>query len=64
MAEQTESQLPSEATMFRVVVAVGIALLPVFVLSLVAGAGWAAVLLGFEIGIAVGIWLRRRRRPG
>jgi hypothetical protein len=53
--------LPTEAEMFRVVVGVGLALLPVFVLSLVGGPGWAAILLGFEVGIAVGLWWRRRR---
>lgn len=58
--------LPSEAAMFRVVVGVGIALLPVFAVSLLAGPGWAAILLGFEIGIAIGVLWHRRRggQPG
>jgi hypothetical protein len=60
-----KSPLPSEAAMFRVVVGVGVALLPVFVLSVTAGPGWAAILLGFEIGVAIGIfWRRRRLRQG
>jgi hypothetical protein len=60
-----KSPLPSEAAMFRVVVGVGIALLPVFILSVTAGPGWAAILLGFEIGIAIGVlWRRRRARRG
>jgi hypothetical protein len=51
--------------MFRVVVGVGVALLPVFVISLLAGPGWAAILLGFEIGIAIGLlWRHRRSRGG
>jgi hypothetical protein len=56
-----KSPLPSEAAMFRVVVGVGIALLPVFVLSVTAGPQWAAILLGFEIGIAIGVFWRLRR---
>ena len=63
----SQSPLPSEAAMFRVVVGLGIALLPVFALSVIAGPGWAAILLGFEIGVALGIlWRRRRatRAPG
>ena len=44
--------LRSEAEMFRVVVIVGIALLPVFVLGLAAGPGWAAGLLVIEIAAA------------
>lgn len=55
------SPLPSEAAMFRVVVGVGLAIVPVFVLSLVAGPQSAAILLGFEIGIAIGVFWRRRR---
>jgi hypothetical protein len=57
-----DGNLPiSEGTMFRVVVGVGIALVPVFVLSVVAGPGWAAILLGFEVGVAIGVWWRRRQ---
>ena len=50
--------------MFRVVVAIGIALLPVFVVSVTAGPAWAAVVLGLEIGIVLGVWWRRRRATG
>jgi hypothetical protein len=46
--------------MFRVVVGVGIALIPVFVVSVTAGPGWAALLLGLEVGVAIGVWWRRR----
>jgi hypothetical protein len=56
-----DSVLPSEAAMFRVVVWVGIALAPVFILSVTAGPAWAGILLGLEIGIAIGVWWRRRR---
>jgi hypothetical protein len=59
--DSPKSPLPSEAALFRVVVGVGLAIVPVFILSLVAGPQWAAILLGFEIGIAIGIFWRRRR---
>ena len=53
--------LRSEAEMFRLVVIVGIALLPVFVLGLAAGPGWAAGLLAIEIaGGAYWIWRSTR----
>ncbi|MDX6581293.1 MAG: hypothetical protein QOI10_477 [Solirubrobacterales bacterium] len=52
--------LPSETAMFRVVVGVGLALVPVFALSLVVSPLAAAILLGFEIGIVVGVLWRRR----
>ncbi len=56
-----KSPLVTEAAMFRVVVGVGLAIVPVFIVSLVAGPQWAAILLGFEIGIAIGVFWRRRR---
>ncbi len=53
--------LRSEAEMFRLVVIVGIALVPVFVLGLAAGPGWAAGLLVIEIaGGAYWIWRSTR----
>jgi hypothetical protein len=55
-----KSLLPSEGAMFRVVVGVGLALLPVFLVSVLAGPGWAALVLAFEIGIGIGVWWRRR----
>jgi hypothetical protein len=58
------SPLPSEAAMFRVVVGVGLALLPVFVVSVTVGAQWAAILLGLEIGVAIGVFWRWRRAAG
>jgi hypothetical protein len=59
--DDPKSLMPSEPQMFRVVVGAGIALLPAFIVSLVAGPGWAALVLAFEIGIALGVWWRRRR---
>ena len=56
--------LPSEQAMFKVVVGVGLALLPVLVVSVIAGPGWAALVLGFEVGIGIGVWFGRRRRQG
>ena len=53
--------LRSEAEMFRVVVIVGIALLPVFVLGLAAGPGWAVGLLVIEIAAAA-YWIWRSSR--
>jgi hypothetical protein len=53
--------LRSEAEMFRVVVVVGIALLPVIALGLIAGPAWGAILLGVEIGIAIGVLWRTTR---
>jgi len=53
--------LRSEAEMFRVVVIVGIALLPVFVLGLAVGPGWAAGLLVIEIAAAA-YWIWRSSR--
>jgi hypothetical protein len=58
--EDPKSLMPSEGQMFRVVVGAGIALLPAFIVSLVAGPGWAALVLAFEIGIGIGVWWRRR----
>jgi hypothetical protein len=46
--------------MFRVVVAIGIALLPVFIVSVAAGPAWAGLVLLFELGIVLGVWWRRR----
>jgi GABA permease len=49
--------LRSEAEMFRLVVIIGVAALPVIVIGLVAGAAWGAVVLGVELGIGLGmIW--------
>lgn len=54
------SPMPTEAQMFKVVVGVGIALVPVLIVSVLAGPGWAALVLGFEVGIGMGAWLSRR----
>ena len=61
-----DNPLRSEAAMFRIVVIVGIAALPVIALGLIAGPVWAAVALGLELGFAaVLLWrsgrLSRRR---
>ena len=53
--------LRSEAEMFRVVVVVGVALLPVIVLGLMPGRQWGAILLGVEIGVAIGALWRTTR---
>ena len=49
--------LRSEAEMFRLVVIVGLAAVPVIVLGLAAGPEWGLVVLGVELGIGIGlIW--------
>lgn len=53
--------LRSEAAMFSVVVAVGIAAVPVIALGLLADAGWALAAVVIELAVAV-VLLRRRSR--
>jgi hypothetical protein len=54
--------LRSEAEMFRLVVVVGLAALPVIVLGLAAGPVWGLIALGLELGIGIGlIWGSSRR---
>ena len=49
--------LRSESDMFRLVVIIGLAAVPVIVVGLAAGPEWGAVVLGVELGIGVGmIW--------
>jgi hypothetical protein len=49
--------LRSETDMFRLVVIIGVAAVPVIVVGLLAGPAWGAVVLGVELGIGVGlIW--------
>ena len=56
--------LRSEADMFRFVVVVGIAALPVIVLGLIGGPVWGLVALGVELGIGIGlIWRARATIP-
>ena len=51
-----EGDLPiDEATMFRVFLLVGLAALPVVALGLLVSPAAAAVLLGFELGIGIGL---------
>jgi hypothetical protein len=55
--------LRSEAEMFRVVVIVGAAAVPVIVLGLALGPAWGAVALGIELGVGIGlIWRGTRGR--
>lgn len=60
--EKLEAPLRSEAAMFRIVVALGLAAAPVIVVGLIFGSLAATIVLLFEIGIAIGVALRRRRR--
>ncbi len=53
--------LRSEAEMFRVVVIVGIAALPVIVVGLLTEPIYAAIVLGLEIGIGIGVLWRSLR---
>jgi hypothetical protein len=53
--------LRSEAEMFRLVVIVGLAALPVIVLGLAAGPEWGLVALGVELGIGIGLIWRGSR---
>jgi GABA permease len=49
--------LRSEAEMFRLVVIIGVAAVPVIAVGLLAGPGWGAAVLGVELGIGIGlIW--------
>ncbi len=54
----------SEAEMFRVLVAVVVAAVPVIALALLVGPVFGLIVLGVELGVGVGVlWraLRRRR---
>jgi hypothetical protein len=53
--------LRSEAEMFRLVVIIGLAAVPVIVAGLVAGPEWGAVVLGVELGIGLGLIWRGSR---
>jgi GABA permease len=49
--------LRSEAEMFRLVVIIGLAAVPVIAIGLAVGPEWGAVILGIELGIGIGlIW--------
>lgn len=50
--------------MFRVFLAVGLAAVPVVALGLIVGPVAAVVVLGFEIGVGIGLLVRRRRQAG
>jgi hypothetical protein len=62
-AEEAEVHNPlrSEAEMFRVVVVVGLAAIPVVVLGLAIGPEWGAIALGVELGIGLGLIWRATR---
>ncbi len=53
--------LRSEAEMFRLVVIIGVAAVPVIVIGLAAGPAWGAVVLGVELGIGLGMVWRGSR---
>ena len=53
--------LRSEAEMFRLVVILGLAALPVIVVGLAAGPEWGLVVLGVELGIGIGLVWRGSR---
>jgi hypothetical protein len=53
--------LRSEAEMFRVVVIVGLAAVPVIALGLLLGPVWGLVALGVELGIGIGLIWRSSR---
>jgi hypothetical protein len=59
-----QNPLRSEAAMFRLVVIVGIAAIPVIALGALAGPTWGAVVLAVEV--LAGMWLlcRRARAAG
>jgi hypothetical protein len=53
--------LRSEAEMFRLVVIIGLAAVPVIALGLIAGPAWGLVVLGIELGVGIGlIWQSSR----
>jgi hypothetical protein len=53
--------LRSEAEMFRLVVVIGLAALPVIVLGLAIGPAWGLIALGVEFGIGLGLIWRGSR---
>jgi len=55
-----DNPLRSEAAMFRVVVIVVIAAIPVIALGAIAGPEWGLVALGLELAIGVALLVRRR----
>jgi hypothetical protein len=61
--EKLEAPLRSEAAMFRVVVALGLFAAPVIVIGLILGSLAALIVLLFEVGLGIGVAVRRRRTP-
>jgi hypothetical protein len=59
--EKLERPLRSEEAMFRVFMFVGLAALPIIAAGLIIGPLAGAIVLLFEIGVAIGVGLSRRR---
>jgi Ca2+/H+ antiporter len=59
-----ENPLRSEAAMFRVVIVVAVAALPVILVGLVAEPIYAAILLGLELIAGIVVLWQGLRRPG
>jgi hypothetical protein len=59
-----ENPLRSEAAMFRVVIVVAVAALPVIVVGLLAEPIYAAILLGLELIAGIVVLWQGLRRPG
>jgi hypothetical protein len=59
--EKIEAPLRSEDAMFRVFLAVGVAAAPIIAAGLIISPLAGAIVLLFEIGLAIGVLLSRRR---
>ena len=59
--ERLEAPFRSEQAMFKVFVAVAAAAAPVIAAGLIISPLAALVVLLFEVGVALGVWLSRRR---
>ncbi len=57
-----DNPLRSEAAMFRIVVLVGLAAVPVIALGALAGAAWALAAIVLELAVAVFLVRRARGR--
>ena len=60
---ETQNPLRSEAAMFRIVVIVGIAAIPVIALGALAGPAWGMAALAIEVVVAAWVIWRRLRAP-
>jgi len=59
--KKLEAPLRSEEAMFRIVVYVGLACAPIILAGLIISPLAGAIMLLVEIGLAIGVWLSRRR---